>query len=267
MTTLASNMLAVNTLSTSPLSGILKEHYKCSQDWSGARFLRMNINWDYINKNVNVSMLNYVPEALIRFQYTPPTKPQHQPYPHVKPVYGATKQYLEPIDTSPPLYKEDKKYIQEVVGTFLHYAPCVNSTMLTALGFIATQQADPTKNTMIKVKQFLDYASIHPDAIMTYQASDMVLAACSDASNLSEANACSQAGGHFFMSSKSLCPHNNGAVLTIAQIIKAVMSLAAKAEIGALYINCREAVPAPHTLEFLGHPQPPTPIQTEAQQH
>ncbi len=40
------------------------------------------------------------------------------------------------------------------------------------------------------------------------------------------------------------------------------MTLAAKAKIGALYINCREAVPAHHTLEFLGNPQPPTPIQT-----
>ncbi len=46
---------------------------------------------------------------------------------------------------------------------------------------------------MIKVKQFLDYASTHPDAIVTYQASDMVLTGHSDASFLSEANACSRA--------------------------------------------------------------------------
>jgi hypothetical protein len=91
----------------------------------------------------------------------------------------------------------------------------------------------------------------------------MVLTAHSDASYLSEANAHSQAGGQFFMSSNTPYPHNNSAVLTIAKIIKAVMSLAAEAKIGALYINCWEAVPACHTLEFLGHPQPPTPIQTD----
>jgi hypothetical protein len=153
-------------------------------------------------------------------------------------MYGATKQHAETIDTSPPLSKEGKKYVEDVVGTFLYYARCVNSTMLTALGSIATQQANPNKNTMIKVKQFLDYAFTHPNAIVTYQASDMVLTAHSDASYLSEAKACSQAGVHFFMSSDTPCPHNNGAVLTIAQIIKAVMSLAAKAKIGALYINC-----------------------------
>ena len=117
---------------------------------------------------------------------------------------------------SPPLSKEDKKYVQEVVSTFLYYAQSIDSTMITALGSIAAQQVNPTKNTMIKVKQFLDYAFTHPNAIVTYQASDMVLAAHSDASYLSEAKACSQAGGHFFMSSNTPCPHNNSAVLTIA---------------------------------------------------
>jgi hypothetical protein len=41
------------------------------------------------------------------------------------------------------------------------------------------------------------------------------------------------------------------------------MSSAAEAELGALYINCREAIPTHHTLKFMGHPQPPTPMQTD----
>ena len=65
------------------------------------------------------------------------------------------------------------------------------------------------------------------------------------------------------MSSDSEVPPNNGAVLTIAQIIKAVMSSAAEAKVGALFINCGKAIPAWHTLEFMGHPQPPLPIQTD----
>ena len=48
--------------------------------------------------------------------------------------------------------------------------------MLPALETLATQQASPTKNTMKKIKQFLDYAATHPDAVVTYHASDMVLA-------------------------------------------------------------------------------------------
>jgi hypothetical protein len=67
----------------------------------------------------------------------------------------------------------------------------------------------------------------------------------------------------FLMSNNTAKPLNNGAILTIAQIIKAVMSLAAEAEVGALYINCREAISACHTLKFMGHPQSPTPMQTD----
>ena len=107
---------------------------------------------------------------------------------------------------------------------------------------------------MAKVTQFLNYAATHPDAIVTYHASNMVLAGHSNASYLSESNARSRAGGHFFMSKNTTKPPNNGAILTTAQIIKAVMSSAAEAKVGALYINCGEAVPARQTLEFMGHP-------------
>jgi hypothetical protein len=91
----------------------------------------------------------------------------------------------------------------------------------------------------------------------------MVLAGHSDVLYLSESNARSQAGGHFFMSDNTTKPPNNGAILTTAQIIEAVMSSAAEARVGALYINCREAVPAGHTLKFMGHPQSPTPMQAD----
>ena len=91
----------------------------------------------------------------------------------------------------------------------------------------------------------------------------MILAVHSDASYLSEAQARSQAGGHFFCSNNSDDPPNNGAILNISQIIKAVMSLAAEAELGALYINAHEAIPLRQLLTEMGHKQPPTPIQTD----
>jgi hypothetical protein len=45
-------------------------------------------------------------------------------------------------------------------------------------------------------------------------------------------------------------------VLTIAEIIDAVMSLAAEAKVGALYINAKEAVHMSRILLEMGHPQP-----------
>ena len=41
------------------------------------------------------------------------------------------------------------------------------------------------------------------------------------------------------------------------------MSSAAEAELGALFINAREAVHIRNILTEMGHPQPPTPIQTD----
>jgi hypothetical protein len=66
-----------------------------------------------------------------------------------------------------------------------------------------------------------------------------------------------------FLSANDNIPTNNGAVLNISQIIRAVMSSTAEAKLGALFINAKTAVSMRHTLKELGHPQPQTPIQTD----
>ena len=77
---------------------------------------------------------------------------------------------------------------------------------LCALGYIAVQKDAPTKIIMVKVKQLLDYAATHPDSIVTYNASDMVLAGHRDASYLSETKACIRAGGNFSCQTNPLTP-------------------------------------------------------------
>jgi hypothetical protein len=172
-------------------------------------------------------------------------------------------QYAKEPDDSVPLDKLGKKFIQEVTGVFLFLARAVDSTMLTPLSALASEQAAPTEKTMQDCLQFLDYAASQDEAIVTYRASDMKLAIHSDASYLSEPKARSRAGGHMFMAGSEEIPINNGAVLNISQIIKAVMSSAAEAELGALFINAKTAVSMRQTLEEMGHPQPRTPIQTD----
>jgi hypothetical protein len=100
-------------------------------------------------------------------------------------------------------------------------------------------------------------------AVLTYKASNMVLAIHSNASYLSKPKAHSCAGGHMFMAGRDNIPTNNGAVLNVWQIIRAVMSSTAEAELGALFINAKTTASMRHKLEELGHPQPPTPIQAE----
>ena len=61
----------------------------------------------------------------------------------------------------------------------------------------------------------------------------------------------------------TLIPYNNDNVITVSQLINAVVSSAAEAELGALFINCQEDIPYRHTLVEMCHPQPPTPMQTD----
>ena len=240
-----------------------KPMFEISVDEEGGRFCGLFMDWDYEKREVHVSIPGYVETALKRFKHEKPDKPQNQPYPHNPKQYGAKAQYAEATDESPLLGKEDKKFIQEVTGTFLFYARAVDATMLTALSSLASEQSAPTQRTMEKCKQFLDYAATQEDAVLTYRKSDMVLAIHSDASYLSEPKARSRAGGHYFLSENVNDPNDNGAVHTVAKIIKAVMSSAAEAELGGLFINAKTAVPIRKTLEELGHKQPPTPIQTD----
>ena len=139
--------------------------------------------------------------------------------------------------------KSEEKYIRQVISALLYYGRGVDSTILVGLSSLAAAQSLPTTYTLYLVKWLLDYAATNPDTILTYEKSDMVLAIHSDASNLSEPSTCSRVGGHFFCSSDVDDPPDNGAVLNILKILKAVMSSAAEAKLGALYINARKAIP------------------------
>jgi hypothetical protein len=70
----------------------------------------------------------------------------------------------------------------------------------------------------------------------------MILHIHSDASYLSETQACSRAGGHHYLSNQPLHkpPPPNGPILNIAKIICHVMSSASEAELGALFLNVKE---------------------------
>jgi hypothetical protein len=207
-------------------------------------------------------MPGYFTKALT-LRHPPPVKSQDQPYPHAKPNYGAKTQHATAEDTTTPLNKAGKKFIQEVCGVFLFLARGVKGGLLPALSALVSQQTNPTERTTELCKQFLDYMASQDEAILTYKASDMILAVHSDASNLSEPKARSREGRHMYMVGRDNIPKNNGAVLNILQIIRAVMSSATEAELGALFINAKTTVAMRHMLKELGHPQPPTPMQTD----
>jgi hypothetical protein len=116
---------------------------------------------------------------------------------------------------------------------------------------------------MRQTLQLLNYLAMQEDAVLSYCASNLVLAVQSNTSYLSESKAQSWAGGHSFLSSDTTVPPNNGAVLNIAHIIKNIMSSATETELAGLYIMAPEAVYIRIILEELGQEQPSTPLQTD----
>ena len=148
---------------------------------------------------------------------------------------------METKKTTLTLDKKITKFTQEVTSTFLFYVHIFNSTMFKALSAIIVEQVNPTEKVLLKTNQFLDYTATIDEAIITYGASNIILAIHSDASYLSESKARSRIGGHFFMSAYTAFPPNNSMIPNMVQIIKQVISSAAKTKLGALYINSKLA--------------------------
>jgi len=135
--------------------------------------------------------------------------------------------------------------------------------MLVSLGSLATAQAEGMEATMTACTQLLNYAATHPDAILRFNASQMILNIHSDASYLSESKARSRAGGFFYLSNNSDSPPINGAIHVHNSIMRSILASATEAEVGALFYNAQDGKMLRTTLNDLGHPQPATPLQTD----
>ncbi len=131
------------------------------------------------------------------------------------------------------------------------------------LSVIAARQAKATVATEQAVNLVLNYVAHYPNDSIVNCASDMILCAHADAGFLNKTNSCSRAGAHIYLIENDPFPRFNGAILSIAQIIKFVMASAAKSELAALLIMAREMFPPPLTLIAMGWPQPKSPIQRD----
>ena len=94
----------------------------------------------------------------------------------------------------------------------------------------------------------------------------------SDASYLSLPQARSRAAGHYSLSNASsnpllpsqTQPTPNGPIYILCKRMRNVLTSAAEAELAALFHNRQEVAIIRQTLLKMGHPQPPTPINTDS---
>ena len=68
-----------------------------------------------------------------------------------------------------------------IVGTFLYYILGIDSTILVTLNEIGGQQSTATTDTEKKCVKLMDYLHTHPDAVLRFHASGMIVYIESDA--------------------------------------------------------------------------------------
>jgi hypothetical protein len=142
----------------------------------------------------------------------------------------------------------------------------VDTNILKALNSLARQQSKPTATTAQRTDQLLDYLATHPDAVIRYYGSDMILQVHSDASYFNEPDGRSTAGGHYFLGNLPVDNQPiflNGAIYALCTVLKHIAASAAEAKLGSLFLNTQETKIIRLILQEMGHTQPPTPIHCD----
>jgi hypothetical protein len=81
-------------------------------------------------------------------------------------------------DDSPALDPSGITQLQQVIGSLLYYPPpprAMDTTMCIALGILAAAQSKGTEEIVKALAHLLDFTATHPNAIIRYCASSMVL--------------------------------------------------------------------------------------------
>ena len=142
---------------------------------------------------------------------------------------------------------------------------------MVSLNYISLEQSKATVNTSKNITNLLNYLATHLEAVIRYHASGMKHYVQSYDSYLSVSKDRSRAEGIHYLSDPPPNPQDpdnyipllNGIIHVVCKILHNTMSSGAEAELGALFLNAKEAVPIRTTLIEMNWPQPPTPIQVD----
>ncbi len=233
----------------------IRKDYSFIEDWMGDSYCGIQLDWNYLNRTVDISMPGYIGKKLQEYGHIMPNKVQTCPYPPEPKNFGTKAQAPLPPDTSPKLDAKGIKSIQKIVGSILHYACTINMMMVNALS-LAVEQTKATEQTMVRCTQLLDYLSHNANVKNWFCASDMVLNIHANASYLLEPKAWSYVCGHFFMgwtpqNGKPI--HLNGVFHVSSTILHFFVVSVAEAELGVLYHNCQTGIIFRLTLKKMEH--------------
>ena len=209
------------------LIACLEVLYPLKVNWTGHKYLGMNIDFAADRRSVTLSMPGYVRKQLLRFSRRGGQAQAKSPTVYVPWHPRSGPQFVEP-DESAPLTAAEITEVQEIVGCFLWYARVIDSTFLPAVNIIGSEMVNPTQHLLRQCERLLAYAAAYPDNVLVYRASDMVLEVQTDASYLSRSRSRSVAGGIGYLGSPGPGDLPNGAVVTLSSVLDVVVASAGK---------------------------------------
>ena len=245
----------------------LEKKYTITKDFIGKKICGLDLQWNYTNGWVDISMDNFVTKTLTKLHFEKEPRKQFAPHKWITPIYGHNQQFALPPDNTELLDKKDTKYIQQVVGSFLYYSRAIDNTIITALSEIVLMQAKPTEITRQKINMLLQYLTTYPNARIRFYASDMILYVDSDVTYLITDKGKSRLAGYFYCSNKSTTippkPRLNEPVHVECKLLCHIVTSAAEAETAGLFVSGQKVIEIQQMLNALGHTQKMIPIKTD----
>ena len=145
------------------LTNALNLHCDITEDWTGEKYLGIDLDWDYLKRTVRLSMNHYTRDLLIKCNNHVPKKSCHSPHTNKLPTYGAKAQHTDAPDELPELNTIDTRTIQAIIGSLSCYGRVVDNKLLVTLSTIAMKTHSPTTFTRQEVHHLLDYVATCPD--------------------------------------------------------------------------------------------------------
>ena len=249
------------------LLNCLRQKYTITVDLTGSSYLGMTIERNRIEKWLKISAPGYIQQMakelhLVKGKYV------GSPIIYHSTKYSSDTQ-MEVIDDTPKATLKHIKFLQKLVGKLLFYTLLVDPPIAVAVNRLASAQSQATEQTMLAATRLIQYCLHHPDATITYYASDMQLVCHSDASHDSEPKSRSRIAGVWFAGSGSTNtfegpnipkPRFNGCIGFMSTKAPTVCAGAYESEYAGLWGNVSNLEPIRQTFEDLGHPQGPTRI-------
>lgn len=147
----------------------------------------------------------------------------------------STTTYSDPFFTSTRRNRHRKNTSNRRYLYYSEIDPCIKA----CLNSIGTEQASPTESSNERAQMLMDYLHDHPDGVLRYHASDTILSLEDEVAYLVLPKAKSRAAGWFILG-KDPAHHpvemKNSPIHIMCNTIKNVMSSAAEAESGGIFI-------------------------------